>query len=57
MSRTQSVTPYVQSTLRIIVAFLFIQAGTVKLFAFPAALMPGGIAMPSGTMIISDFFG
>jgi putative oxidoreductase len=44
--KTQSAAPQVQSLLRIIVAFLFIQAGTVKLFAFPAALMPGGGTAP-----------
>ena len=30
------------SILRIIAAFLFLQIGTAKLFAFPAAVMPGG---------------
>jgi putative oxidoreductase len=34
--------PYLLSTLRIVAAFLFIQFGTAKLFAFPAAVMPGG---------------
>jgi putative oxidoreductase len=34
--------PYLLSTLRIVAAFLFMQFGTAKLFAFPAAVMPGG---------------
>jgi putative oxidoreductase len=34
--------PYLLSTLRIVAAFLFIQFGTAKLFAFPAAVLPGG---------------
>jgi putative oxidoreductase len=34
--------PYLLSVLRIVAAFLFMQFGTAKLFAFPAAIMPGG---------------
>ena len=34
--------PYLLSILRIIAAFLFVQYGTTKLFAYPAAVMPGG---------------
>jgi putative oxidoreductase len=34
--------PKLLSVLRIIAGFLFLQYGTTKLFAFPAALMPGG---------------
>ena len=34
--------PYVLSILRISAAFLFVQYGTTKLFAYPAAVMPGG---------------
>lgn len=34
--------PQLLSILRIIVAFLFIQHGSAKWFAFPAAVMPGG---------------
>jgi putative oxidoreductase len=34
--------PYFLSILRIITAFLFFQAGSAKLFAFPGAVMPGG---------------
>lgn len=42
--------PYLRSTLRIIAAFLFIQFGTAKLFAFPAAVMPGGGTAPIASL-------
>src|SRR3989440_10938677 len=38
--------PQLLSVLRIIAAFLFMQFGTAKLFAFPAAIMPGGGTAP-----------
>ena len=41
-ARWKSWAPYFLSVLRIITAFLFVQYGTTKLFAFPAAVMPGG---------------
>lgn len=41
-ARWRSWAPYFLSVLRIITAFLFVQYGTTKLFAFPAAVMPGG---------------
>ena len=41
-ARWSSWAPYVLSVLRVIAAFLFLQIGTAKLFAFPAAVMPGG---------------
>ena len=41
-ARWSSWAPYVLSILRIIAAFLFVQYGTTKLFAYPAAVMPGG---------------
>jgi putative oxidoreductase len=34
--------PYLQSILRIVAAFMFILAGTMKLFAFPAGMPPNG---------------
>ncbi len=34
--------PRLQSVLRIVAAFMFIQAGTMKLFAFPAGIPPTG---------------
>ena len=42
--------PELLSVLRIIVAFLFIQHGTAKWFAFPGALMPGGGVVPVGSL-------
>lgn len=42
--------PYLLSILRIVVAFLFIQVGTAKIFAFPAAIMPGGGTAPAGSL-------
>ena len=41
--------PQLLSVLRIVLAFLFIQVGTAKLFAFPAAVMPGG-----GTAVVGS---
>jgi putative oxidoreductase len=35
--------PYWQSVLRIVAAFVFLLFGTSKLFAFPAAMLPGGL--------------
>ncbi|MGH7509735.1 MAG: DoxX family protein [Gemmatimonadales bacterium] len=43
-------TPYLLSTLRIVAAFLFMQFGTAKLFAFPAAIMPDGGTAPLGSL-------
>lgn len=34
--------PQLQSLLRIVAAFMFIQAGTMKLFAFPVGMPPDG---------------
>ena len=42
IARWKSWSPELLSVLRIITAFLFMQVGTAKLFAFPAAVMPGG---------------
>ena len=44
--RWQSFAPYFLSTLRIVAAFLFIQYGTAKLFAYPASIIPGGGTAP-----------
>jgi putative oxidoreductase len=41
-TRWISSAPYLLSVLRIAAAFLFLQYGTAKLFAFPAPLLPGG---------------
>lgn len=45
-ARWSSWAPYVLSILRIVAAFLFLQIGTAKLFAYPAAVMPGGGTAP-----------
>jgi putative oxidoreductase len=50
LSRWRSWAPYLLSVLRIIAAFLFMQVGTAKLFAFPAAVMPGGGTAPLATL-------
>ena len=49
-ARWRSWAPYFLSILRIIVGFLFTQFGTAKLFAFPAAVMPGGGTAPAFTL-------
>ncbi len=42
--------PQLRSVLRIVAAFLFVQFGTAKLIAFPAAIMPGGGTAPLGSL-------
>ncbi len=42
--RWSAFAPYLLSALRIVAAFLLLQFGTAKLFAFPAAILPGGTA-------------
>ena len=49
-SRASSWAPYVLSVLRIVTAFLFMEYGTAKLFAFPGPLMPGGATAVMGTL-------
>lgn len=49
-ARWRSWTPYLLSLLRIVTAFLFIQVGTAKLFAFPGAILPGGGTAPAGSL-------
>jgi putative oxidoreductase len=43
--------PQLLSILRVVLAFLFIQVGSAKLFAFPAAIMPGGGTVPVGSLL------
>lgn len=50
VSRWRSWSPYLLSILRIVAAFLFIQVGTAKLFAFPGAIMPHGATAPVGSL-------
>lgn len=49
-ARWSSWAPYLLSILRIVAAFMFIQFGTAKLFAFPAAVMPGGGTAPLASL-------
>lgn len=49
--RWRSWTPYLLSILRIVAAFLFMQSGTAKLFAFPAAILPDGGTAPIVSLI------
>jgi putative oxidoreductase len=50
VSRWRLLAPYLLSLLRIVAAFLFMQVGTAKLFAFPAAIMPGGGTAAFGSL-------
>ena len=50
LARWRSWAPQLLSILRIIAAFLFMQFGTAKLVAFPAAIMPGGVTAPIGSL-------
>ncbi|PYO83554.1 MAG: DoxX family protein [Gemmatimonadetes bacterium] len=50
VSRWPDRAPYLLSILRIVAAFLFMQFGTAKLFAFPAAIMPGGGTAPLASL-------
>ena len=40
--RRQALAPYALSLLRIFTAFVFVQSGTMKLFAFPMGMPPNG---------------
>jgi putative oxidoreductase len=50
VSRWRAVAPYLLSILRIVAAFLFMQVGTAKLFAFPGAVMPDGGTAAIGSL-------
>jgi len=50
VSRWRRAAPYLLSVLRIVAAFLFMQVGTAKLFAFPGAVMPGGGTAAAGSL-------
>lgn len=68
--RWRSLAPYLWSLLRIVAGFLFIQYGTMKLFAFPAGMPPnngtaaaftklwcaGVLEVVGGTLIILGLF-
>ncbi len=46
IAKWQSLSPYIQGLLRIFAAFMFITAGTMKLFAFPMGVPPNGGTVP-----------
>jgi putative oxidoreductase len=50
VTKWRSWAPQLLSVLRIIASFLFMQFGTAKLIAFPAAIMPGGGTAPIGSL-------
>ena len=50
VSRWRAWSPLLLSVLRIVTAFLFMQVGTAKLFAFPGAIMPGGGTAPVASL-------
>lgn len=50
VSKWQGWAPQLLSVLRIVAAFLFMQVGSAKLFAFPAATMPDGGTAPLGSL-------
>ena len=45
-TRWRMLAPYFQSILRIVAAFLFLQYGLAKLFAFPGPILPNGGTVP-----------
>jgi putative oxidoreductase len=51
VNRWISSAPYLLSVLRIVAAFLFMQAGSMKLFAFPVGIPPNGGTVPVGSQI------
>ena len=61
MSRWRNVEPYLLSILRIVTAFLFMQYGASKLFAFPAPMAPDGktveVASLLGVAAMLELFG
>ncbi len=61
VSRWRSWAPYFLSILRIVAGLLFMQPGAAKLFAFPAAIMPGGGTVSLFSLLglagVLEFFG
>jgi putative oxidoreductase len=51
ISRWRSWSPYFLSALRIIAAFLLVQFGMAKWFAFPGSIMPNGGTVPVGSRL------
>jgi putative oxidoreductase len=46
VAKWQSWAPYLLSILRIVAAFMFMQSGTLKLFAFPIGMPPNNSTAP-----------
>ncbi len=51
VERWTTLAPYLLSVLRIVAAFLFLQYGTAKWFAWPGPLVPGGSTVDLATRI------
>ena len=51
MSRWRNVEPYLLSILRIVTAFLFMQYGASKLFAFPGPMTPDGTTVEVASLM------
>lgn len=49
-SRWRAWAPYLLSIQRIVIAFVFMQFGTAKLFALPGPLLPGGATVRVGSL-------
>lgn len=49
-TRWRSFAPYLLSILRMVTAFLFMQVGSAKLFAFPASVLPNGGTAPLASL-------
>ena len=49
-ARWRTWAPQLLSILRIVAAFLFFQFGSAKWFAYPAAIMPGGATVATGSL-------
>lgn len=50
-ARWRSFAPYLLSVVRVTAAFVFVQTGTAKLYAFPAAVLPAGATAHTGTLL------
>jgi putative oxidoreductase len=50
-TRWRNVAPYLLSILRIVTAFLFMQFGTAKWFAFPGPIMPDGSTVSLASLV------
>ncbi|MBX9603154.1 MAG: DoxX family protein [Bryobacteraceae bacterium] len=51
VTRWTASAPRLLSILRIVAAFLFMQAGSMKLFAFPIGVPPNGGTVPAGSQL------